>query len=286
MDKRIIVTADDLGISPHINRGIVEAFKDGILTSTALLMNVPYTGEGVLIARENPDLEVGIHLSIVEGYSLRGKYSSITDEKDYFSGKPCLIRDWKNFIKKYLTGKIIFPELEEELELQFQQFLSNFDHIPFVNGTQHMHILPKVWKIIFKLCKKYDVKALRLPALQWPNALWLNTKSLFLVPFQVFGAMARNDLKKSGIKTTDDVLGMQFSGKISDRVFIKLLKHVKPGITEIVMHPGYESPELRQNLPWAYATFDWDIERKTLTSAQVKQFIQNNNIKTAKFSNI
>src|SRR4030043_1128708 len=103
--KRIIITADDLGIDKNINKGIIESFNNGLLKSTALLMNAPETDEGIQLARQNPGLETGIHLSIVEGISLRGVPSSITDKLSYFSNKICLIKHWKDFLKKYALRK-------------------------------------------------------------------------------------------------------------------------------------------------------------------------------------
>jgi predicted glycoside hydrolase/deacetylase ChbG (UPF0249 family) len=284
--KKIIVTADDLGIDREINKGILESYKNGILTSSALLMNAPCTKEGVKIALGNPGLETGIHLSIVEGISLRGKESTVTDSLRYFDNKVCLIRDWKTFLKLYILGRINFSELEEELELQIMKFLEFFGDIPFINGTQHMHILPKVWKIIFRLCLKYNVKAIRLPSLEYPSSLWLNKRLPFMIPFQLLGEKAKYDLKKTHIKSPKRVFGMQYSGKISEKVLLKIFKNLPYKIVEIVMHPGYESMSLRNNLPWAYAHFNWDTERHALQSEIVKNFIKNNNIELCRFHDL
>ncbi len=284
--RRIIITADDLGIDSSINKGIIESYKNGVLTSTALLMNVPETHEGITLAKENPGLEVGIHLSIVEGISLRGMESTITDPLTYFDNKICMIRDWKAFLKKYISSKINFHELEEELELQIQSFLRHYNSIPFVNGTQHMHLMPKVWKIILKLAKKYDVKAVRLPGLTMPSKLWLNKRLPFLIPFQLLGELGKRNCRKSGIKYPKDVVGMQYSGKINEIRLLFLLKNIQTETLEIVMHPGYESLKLRDNLPWAYSTFDWDSERKAIQSEKVKEYILKNNIELINFSKL
>lgn len=286
MVHKIIITADDLGIDTPINKGIIETFHKGLLSSSALLMNVPHTEEGIRLAKENPGLEVGLHLSIVEGISLRGVESSVTDSLRYFNNKICLIRHWKTLLKKYLTGSLKLSELQEELELQIIEFLKHFDNIPFLNGTQHIHILPGVWRVVFELCKKYNIRAVRLPRIQSPSPLWLNKRFPFLVPFQVFGQMARADLKKVGIKYPDDVLGMQYSGKISEERLLFILKHLPKGNVEIVMHPGYESIYLRENLPWGYKTFDWEIEKDALQSTKIKSYMEQNNIELINFSKL
>ena len=284
--KKIIFTADDLGIDPAINKGIIESFRDGVLTASALLMNTPSTKEGTELAKLHDKLQVGIHLSVVEGISLRGVESTVTDTERYFDDKICMIRHWKTFLMKYLTGRLNLNELHEELELQILEFKKHFSTVPFLNGTQHMHILPGVWKIVFGLCKKYDIEAVRLPRLQGPSVFWLNKRFPFLIPFQFFGELARKDLRKAGIRFPDDVLGMQYSGRISEERLLFILKNLPEGKTEIVMHPGYESIYLRKNLPWGYATFDWETERKALTSALVKSYLVENKIERINFSNL
>jgi predicted glycoside hydrolase/deacetylase ChbG (UPF0249 family) len=284
--KRVIITADDLGIDKNINRGIIESFNNGLLKSTALLMNAPETEEGVQLALQHPGLETGIHLSIVEGISLRGVHSTITDSLSYFSGKICLIRHWKNFLKKYALGKIDFHELEEELDLQIRSFLKHFEMIPFINGTQHMHLMPKVWKIVLRLAKKYNVKSVRLPGLVRPSKLWLNKRLPLLIPFQLLGERSKPDCRKAGIKYPMDVMGMQFSGHIDESKLLLLLDNIHTDTAEIVMHPGYESIALRRDLPWAYDTFDWDSERKAIQSEKVRKYIQDNHIELINFSEL
>ncbi|MBN2612093.1 MAG: ChbG/HpnK family deacetylase [Bacteroidales bacterium] len=284
--KKVIITADDLGIDSNINKGIIESYKNGLLTSTALLMNVPETNEGIKLAKENPGLETGIHLSIVEGISLRGVHSTTTDNISYFDNKICLTRDWKHLLKKYFTGRLNFTELEEELDLQFCAFLEHFSTIPFVNGTQHMHLMPAVWKIVLKLAKKYDVKAVRLPGLGMPSRLWMNKRLPFLIPFQALGEMHKKDCRKTGIKYPGDVLGLQFSGHTDESKLIFLLENIHSETVEIVMHPGYESMKLRKDLPWAYGVFDWDSERRALQSEKVKNLIKEMNIELINFSKL
>ena len=284
--SRLIITADDLGIDPNINSAIVECYKQGLLTCSALLVNAPYSNEGIEIAKKYPNLEVGLHLSIVEGLSLRNIESTITDDIQYFNGI-CLIRDWKLFTKKYFLGKINFNELEEELELQILEFLKHFPKIPFINGTQHMHLLPKVWKIVVKLAKKYEINGIRVPSIEFPNSHYLNSRFLPLILFNILGQYNRLSLKKSNIKTTNSVIGMQYSGKISQDILVRIIESIsKNSTSEIIMHPGYESVTLRQNLPWAYSSFNWDLERQALLSPKIKELIIKNNIELIKFSDL
>ncbi len=285
-NKNIIITADDLGIDEQINMGIAEAYSNGLLTSSALLVNTPKTDEGIKLAKKLNGLEVGLHLSIVEGISLTGKESSVTDDIKYFDNQLCMVRHWKDFLKKYFTGKIKLYDLEEELDLQFKKFKIHFEEIPFVNGTQHLHILPGVIDVVLKLAVKYKVKAIRLPSIEKPSVLYLNKRFPVMIPFQILGSLAKQKAKQKKIKFPGAVLGMPYSGQIDNNKFLKMLNNLPSENNEIVMHPGYNSLQLRNNLPWAYSEFNWELEKNTLTDPVNRDFIKTNNIKRINFSSL
>jgi predicted glycoside hydrolase/deacetylase ChbG (UPF0249 family) len=69
--KWLIVTGDDFGMSGGINRGIVKAHRDGILTSTSLLVNGPASEEAAAFGRECPTLSLGLHLELDAGDAAR-----------------------------------------------------------------------------------------------------------------------------------------------------------------------------------------------------------------------
>src|SRR6266852_2036974 len=108
--KVLVVTADDFGIRPEINAGIIEGHKNGIITSAALLVNGIATNDAVQLIEENPNLDVGLHLSMVEGYSLSGG-KSLLDREEYFPGRPCLHRHWTFFLAAFIRGHFFYVEL-------------------------------------------------------------------------------------------------------------------------------------------------------------------------------
>jgi predicted glycoside hydrolase/deacetylase ChbG (UPF0249 family) len=284
--KSIIVTADDLGLDPFINRGIVNAYKNGVVTCSALLMNAPSTNEGIAIAKNNPGLEVGIHLSIVEGFSLRKVHSTITSETAYFENGICLKRNWHEFLNCYLKGNIDFVELEEEFELQIGKFKTHFSNIPFLNSTQHLHLLPGIWKIVLKLCIRHKIKSVRLPKMTFPDRLWLNRRVLYLLPFSILGSYCRFSLRNTQIRCTDYMVGMQFSGNITGDKLKFILSNLRNGTSEIILHPGYFSDYLVKQLPTSYNNFSWEAELEAATSIETKSFIESNKIILMQFSDI
>jgi predicted glycoside hydrolase/deacetylase ChbG (UPF0249 family) len=286
MGKRVqpwvIVTADDFGLSPEVNRGIIEAHVNGVVTSASLLVNAPGTAEAVRLARDTPSLELGIHLGIVEGYSLRGERSTITGEDQYFAGGLCLHRHWKPFLARYLTGRIDLGEVREELTLQLERFANLFGEIHFANSTQHLHVVPGIARIILELCGQYRVRALRAPG-GWPSRnRWLMGALL-----GGLGNILRRRARDAGLVTTDEFVGFESSGRLGEKELGALLRGARPGTTtEIMTHPGYECHQLRVALPGSYRRFRWQEELAALTSSRIRAEIDACAIRLARFRDI
>lgn len=286
MQRKVIITADDFGISTEINSGILIAHRNGLLSSVSLMVNGEASLEALQIASENPALEIGLHLGIVEGFSLRGVESSITDKLRYFNGSVCLHRHWKQFLLRYMIGKINFSELEEEFELQIQEFLRHYQSIPFMNSTQHLHLLPKVSSIIIKLAKKYKIKFIRVPhnSMDLPKSFesrWIYSRIIFTL-----GKFFKKTAEENGIATTDHFLGFDVSGQLDEGWLLAKISNLSQGVTEIMTHPGLECNRLRAGLPWGYANFSWQSELDALLSKRLISKLRARDFDQARFSDI
>jgi len=281
--KRVVVTADDLGLSLRINSGIFESHRAGVVTAAALLVNAPATKDAIEVSREFPALQIGLHLGIVEGYSLVCK-SSILDPDRYFGDeRHCLHRNWQNFLKYYFTGRIKLSDLRDEFEAQIQCFLQYFPSIPFLNGTQHLHLLPGVNQIVLDLCEKYEIPWVRSPS-RILREDFRFPKSLIAIPYRALGvAFARMALKR-GIKTPDFFGGFVSGGCMNEKKLLRLFDHLPSGFTEIMIHPGFDDSQLRGNLPWAYRNFDWQGEMAAARSPNVMTFLKSSNILLSTFN--
>jgi predicted glycoside hydrolase/deacetylase ChbG (UPF0249 family) len=281
----VIVTADDFGLSTRINAGIVDGHLNGVVSATSLLMNAPATQEAIEMARSLPRLEIGIHLSIVEGLSLAGRQSSVTDDLAYFGGNElCMIRHWRPFISKWMKGSVNLEHLEAELEGQILAFKRHFPAIPFANSTQHLHLLPGIQDLVLGLCVKHGIKALRIPWKGWIEPVKLKRR----LPGWFMMRMGRSLKHKAdgvGIGCTDYFAGFNYSGKMTAETFDVILKRMPKGsVTEIMVHPGREDLFLRKNLPWGYSSFDWEVELDAVKSPGVRGLMSEESIRLTTFS--
>jgi len=284
---KIITCADDFGISSEINKGIIEAHSKGILTSTALLVNAPKTQEAMELAQNHPSLEVGLHLSIVEGIALTGnRFPELLDEYSYFSGSPCLQRNWKKFLIAFFCNKISKQALKEELETQIQFFLKNFPSIPFLNGTQHLHLFPSVNDIVIDLCKKYHINTVRT----FTTNSYLQISSFRSAQESILKILSHQFQKKSknsDIRFTNSFYGFCEGGQLSTKKLLRILSNLpNSGTHEIMFHPGYDCPYLRSILPEGYSSYQWETELHALCDLDVKTFLQNNSITLGRFSQL
>lgn len=143
---RLVVNADDFGLTPGVNYGIVEAFNYGILTSTTLMVNQPYVLHAVELSKKFPKLSVGIHLTFDKGYSLSGT-STLTD----LEGK---------FLKySELKEKGKEEDYYKEGEAQLKYFMKIMGKKPtHIDSHHHIHLdFPEANKAILKLCENYGL---------------------------------------------------------------------------------------------------------------------------------
>lgn len=270
--KRLIVTADDLGLSEKINLGIAQSFKEGIVTSTSLLVNAPATEHAISILKDMPSLQVGLHLGIVEGFLTSG-HRELRSRYEYFGlNKNCLPRDWKEYFFRYSfrNEKHLW---NEEFEAQIQKFLDIFPSVPFLNSTQHLHLVPDLFEMIISLCKKY-----RIPWLRMGNQL-IFSGNFSKRPIHSLGINLLSKLNFSqDVKSTDCLLGTDQAGKLTTESLSQILAKVPQGLSELIVHPGFGDDALRNLLPDTYKSFNWDGETRALISPEIRSLISQNGI--------
>ena len=163
MSCRLIVHADDFGISEQVNNGICLAHQEGILTSTSIMASGVAFEHGVNLLKQNPSLEVGIHLTLIEELPLLPKQLIPS-----LVGKNGLFFDHATtFIKRYLTGRIRLSEVRKEIDQQIRKVLDAGIPLSHLDSHQHIHALPGIRAVVFELAKKYGIPAVRLPSEQF-----------------------------------------------------------------------------------------------------------------------
>src|SRR5438309_3622641 len=155
--KKLIVTADDFGLTESVNQGIIEAHCRGIVTSTSLMANGGAFDDAVARAREAPGLGVGAHLNLTQGPPVTRAtlVRSLVHRDGEMSIGPIALG------KKIATGKVRLGEVELELRAQIEKILNAGIELTHFDGHKHIQLLPGVFDIVLKLAREYGTKGIR-----------------------------------------------------------------------------------------------------------------------------
>lgn len=277
---RLIVNGDDFGISEEVNRAIIAAFQNGVLTSCSLMVTGDAFDHAVQLARENKKLAVGIHLVTVMGRSVlpRKEIPSLVDENQNFSNNPNAAG------LNYFFLPRARQDLRKELAAQFEKFRSTGLPLSHIDGHLHLHVHPVIFQTALNLGEQYGTKRMRVPVEELRLALAYDRtdifkKALYALLFSMLGRYMKRKLKQRNFSFTERVYGNLQSGKMSEEYFLYVLNHIKQEKTEIYFHPAYHDQEKRLNSEQHQEMKELDA----LISTLVKQKIQDNGIRLTNY---
>ncbi|MBC8097527.1 MAG: hopanoid biosynthesis-associated protein HpnK [Akkermansiaceae bacterium] len=239
--RRLIVNADDFGRSPSINEAVIRAHREGILTSASLMMNELACDEAVELARKNPRLGVGLHLTLLCGHSAISpvRIPGLVNARGEFSEQPATSG------LRYFMNRDLREQLRMEIHEQFQRFAATGLELDHVNGNLHMHLHPVVFRILMDDWDQLGFKRARLTR----DRFWINTKldggrwfyrTSHAVIYQILAARSRGDFLKRDIKHTRHVFGLMQDSHVDERYITKLLPLLPPGDSELYSHPSLD----------------------------------------------
>jgi hopanoid biosynthesis associated protein HpnK len=238
--KVLIVTADDFGLHPAVNRAVEQAAREGVLTATSLMVGAPAAADAVRRARELPALAVGLHLVLADGWSVLppSRIPALVDERGRFGNN--MVRDGVRFFALPLVRR----QLEAEIRAQFQAFADTGLPLDHVNAHKHFHLHPTLLEMLLRIGGEFGVPAVRLPrepawaARRAGGPIAGATVAGLLSPWL---AIMRRRLRAARIAHNDYVFGMSDSGAMDEARLLEILGRLPEGATEIYLHPAVQS---------------------------------------------
>ncbi len=268
--RRLVVSGDDFGAASVVNAGIVRAHREGILTSTSLMVTGEAAAEAVALARANPTLAVGLHLVLAQGRpaAAPADLPHLVGSDGAFGEQP--IRAGLRYAFEYVFRAR--HELRREIEAQLAAFAATGLRLAHVDGHLNMHLHPMVLPILLELAPRYGIRAMRLSREALGAALRHDRRHVVRKVFEggVFHALATYAaprLRAAGIATADRVYGMHQTGHVDERYVLALLSALPPGVSELYCHPAEGPPApLARHQPG----YDHAGEVAALTSPRVR----------------
>jgi len=270
--KELIINADDFGLSSGANRGIIKAWQEGILTSASLMVGGKAFSEAVALAWGNPGLQVGLHLTLVQGRAVT-EYEglpSITDPQGNFTDDPVLAG------MRYFFLKPLRSRLYREIEGQIIKFRDTGLPLTHIDGHLNIHMHPVVFDILLELMPRHGITSFRLSRERLGVDLRLAPrrhmgKAADAFIFSRLAARCRPGLERLGITCAGEVKGLLNSGRMTEGYLLDALDALQDGKTEIYFHPGcLPDDELRGRMP----DYRHEEELAALTSPLVKEKVR------------
>jgi predicted glycoside hydrolase/deacetylase ChbG (UPF0249 family) len=266
--KQLVVNADDFGFTPDVNQGIVEAHRGGILTATTLMANGAAFDDAVRLARENPTLDIGVHLVLVSGASV-------------LTGRP-LPASVPDMVAASIRGRL---RPYDELRAQVQRVVDAGIVPTHLDTHKHTHLWPPVLEAVARLGREFGIPWVRRPfdfplnAAPVPLSRRIVSRGL-----GVLRGRFHRVLREHGCSTTDHFAGFQITGLFRTEDLVKLMDVIPQGSTELMCHPGRCGEALMRARTRLKESRERELE--ALTSREVREAVERNGIELVNYAGL
>jgi hopanoid biosynthesis associated protein HpnK len=233
--RRVILTADDFGLSEAVNEGIERAHRDGVLTHASLMVAGPAAEDAVRRARRMPGLRVGLHLVVVEGPAVLppAAIPTLVDARGWFPS------DQVRLGLRYFFLPPVRRHLAAEIRAQFEAFVATGLVLDHADAHKHMHLHPTVGAMMLRIGREFALPRIRVPA-EPPAVLRAcgTRPGAGAHALHAWTRLLRKQAHRVGIAATHPVFGIAWSGHMTQRRLVRLLGNLPPGTSEIYFHPA------------------------------------------------
>lgn len=237
--RKLIVNADDFGLSSGVNRAVEHAWKEGILTQASLMAGGEAFDEAVEIAHRNPGLQVGLHLTLVQGRPVLPpeQIPGLVGKDGCFPDNPVAVG------MKLFFDPTIRMQLRNEIDAQIQKIRQTGIQLTHIDGHLNIQMHPTVFALLAELMQNYGITSFRTTRERLFENLRYDNSRLAgkLVERFIFGALsshAGSTLRYYGITTAVEVKGVLSSGRMTEDYLLAMLDRLQTGTTEVYFHPG------------------------------------------------
>jgi chitin disaccharide deacetylase len=282
--RRLIVNADDLGLTHGVNRAILECHASGVVSSATLMASGAAFNHAVEMVRSVPALSVGCHVVLVDGTpvldraSVPSLLSSSSANHGFHSRLPA-------FAAQAVMRRFDREQLVDEIVAQVKKVRSAGIQVTHFDTHKHTHIFPAVLEAMAAAALICGVPAIRNPFVPGATlrmrqfagqpSLWKRYGQVQML--RQFGRQFRERMKRVGLATPDGVIGVVETGSLDGSLLQQALENLPAGTWELVCHPGYDDADLRTANTRLLAARDG--ERRLLVSRELGEFLDRQKIR-------
>jgi len=245
--RRLIVNADDFGLTQGVNRAIVEAHSQGIVTSSTLMANGRAFDDAVQRVMSATRLSVGCHVVLVDGSPVFEKTNPTLSDAKFKDGR--FYESLNGFALRLIRGRINDDDIEAEATAQIRKLQAAGIVVSHLDTHKHTHILPRVLRPLLRAARACGVSAIRNPfgpvhisVVAKRPRLWKRFSQVTVL--NRLGTSFGKSVADAGILTPDGTVGIVATGAMDLRLFESIVSSLPEGTWELVCHPGYHDAEL------------------------------------------
>lgn len=259
--RTLVVVADDLGLGPGIDTGILEAHHHGVVTAASMLTIGPSFEHAASLAREAPRLDVGIHLALVgpdAPASDPADVPSLVDRRGRFAGS------WRSLLPRLVAGRLDVDEVRAEWVAQIRRLRCTGIEPAHLDTHQHVHLWPSLTTVAIDLARAEGIPVVRVPRSGGPGTGRVLDR---------LGRRVAEQLDRAGIGHADAFAGWRRAGHhTTDDVIAAIDRLDASGArtAELSLHPGRPDETTRERYPWG---FSWDDELTAALAGRVRAHI-------------
>lgn len=257
----IIICADDFGLSPGVNRGIIEAAAAGMVSAVSCMSVAPAWEDGVKRLKLPSPPALGLHLCLTGLKSLTHN---------------TIMPTFFKLLKLICLNRLPKKEIETEIRAQIDKFIKHTGKNPaFLDGHMHVHQLPGIKDIVIGAAREHGAWVRNTYE---PFSVIMDREVCRPKTFSIAipGGVMKTALEKAGIKTNTGFTGIYDFSQLSDygKLTERFLRQIKDG-TVFMVHPGYADEELAKLDPH---TKSREKELAFLLSDEFSGLLKKNNI--------
>jgi predicted glycoside hydrolase/deacetylase ChbG (UPF0249 family) len=262
-ERRLAIHADDLGLSDGVNRGIMACARAGVVTSASLLVNTPAFAAAVAAARGAPPLDLGLHLNLTTGAPVCPP-EAVPTLCDPRTGR---FHPLGQLVARALVGRVSAGDVARECAAQIERARKAGVRLTHLDGHQHTHVLPGIWQPVIATARQAGIELVRLPLEPARDLTWRPAAAVGQVLLAASHRLAARGAP--AVRHADHFRGFALTGRrdFTGRL-LALLERLEPGLTELMVHPGYPDAALTG---WVGYTAGRERELEGLLSPAVRE---------------
>jgi hopanoid biosynthesis associated protein HpnK len=248
--KRLIVNADDFGLTHGVNRAIAACHQRGIVSSATLMATGACFDDAVMLAEQMPRLSVGCHIVLVDGEPLL----PVSEVRSLLApGTARFYHSITEVLRAVALGRFRADEVEAEAGAQLARLRTAGVRISHFDAHKHTHMFPSILRPLLRAARAHGVAAVRNPfeapgVVSYKEACSNPTLLLRKTETTVLRAWLRRRWQKAvreaAFISTDGSLGVASTGTMNEAALRAMLRQMPQGTWELVCHPGYNDSEL------------------------------------------